>query len=164
MQLSGRLRTKPSPDRVAVVCKQGSLSSSQFAMLKNLTANMVPEYSDIVSEYEREKQRAKNNRTFSSFPSREHWNPPGRVLSNQECELVCGPINSVQFLKKLPLRDSKTGRWIDYSASEFELKISRTSCSYVAFTGCKPPKFGRIQSLYMHSFISHNRLGNCGGF
>ena len=159
MRLSDRVRSEVKADRVPVSWKDGTLSSSQLSELDTLYDQMLPEYSHIVSEYEHEKNRAKNKRSLSNFPSREKWKPPARILSDRECELIAGPKNHVEFIKKLSLRDTHTGRCIYYTASECERRPSRTSSSYVALHVCTSesdtPVFAQIQSLFTHSFASH---------
>jgi hypothetical protein len=96
--------------------------------------------------------RSISTRQKSLFPPREKWTPPARKLSDHEQELLLGPSHAGIILKRLQLRDVKTKRWVTYSGANNE-QSTRVSSSFVSLKQSdKPPQFGRINSIFTHTF------------
>lgn len=110
------------------------------------------QYSSILDEYDRAHCRALNARNKSQFPDKQMWNPPGKLLTEEERTLLMGPSGDIVYYQKLLLCDTNTKRMIYFSARTPEAKV----CS--SFVSLKEhvthPRFGCIKSLFTHSFSS----------
>ena len=107
---------------------QGHLLPEQLTELEGVYRRLVPQFSQLLTEYEKEHKRLKRSRKNIEFPSRNQWSPPARQLTEKERELLLGPKSNVKFLRKVSLREAKTGRLIDYT-SDCEKTSSRVSLS-----------------------------------
>ena len=107
-------------------------------------------YSSILDEYSRAHTRALNSRNKTQFPDKQLWNPPGKLLTEEERTLLVGPSSDIVYYHKLILCDTNTKRMIHFSAKIPEAKV----CSSYVFLKdhATPPRFGCILSLFSHSF------------
>ena len=154
MRLSGRLSSHPKPKLNPVVWKQGVVSDFELTIIKRTYRNSYLQYATLTTEYENERQKAVSSRTLSNFTSKALWKPPARLLTDADREILSGPKNDVQFLKKLSLQQPFTSRIIDYSAADCEHKEARIVNSYVSVRDISPAVFGRIRWIFVHSFAS----------
>lgn len=147
--------TQPQFDSTSTV--RGTLASDQLQVVDCLYLKVLPEYKNIVCEYDQACRRAAVSREKSRLPPRSQWSPPGRELTSKERDLLCGPRDTAIFLKKITVRDSDTGREITYSVCRADERVLPHVCSsYVCVKNehNAVPKFGRIVSLFQHNFYA----------
>lgn len=151
--MSGRLSCESKLSRIPSIVKEGTITASEVAELESEYRKLSSAYSNLVLEYERAKKAAAVKRCLSTFPSRDIWTPPTRTLSQAERKMIAGPTNEVVFLRKLVLQNQSTGRYVEYSTSEFE-RDGRVANSYAAIVkGSNQPSFVQIKKLFEHSFL-----------
>ena len=94
----------------------------------------------------KKKSRSITSRRKSTLPSKEKWKSPAHQLSSEEQGLLIGPSKSISILKCVQMFASRTGRWITYSASQYE----QSRVSYVSLdqAGDGTPQFGRITCIF----------------
>lgn len=118
MVSSGRLNSGCLQTSDKVMCgmpTKGVLSPEQVSQLSHEYKKFIPEYVDILTEYEKAAKRACDSRLKSQFPIKSLWNPAGRNLGDKERELLVGPVEDITFLSKLSVRDETTNRLIEYT-------------------------------------------------
>ena len=71
------------------------LQEYELKLLSRAYTSLIPDYLCIHTEYNNAQRRAINTREGSLFPSTKEWNPPGRMLTERQRELLCGPSSSV---------------------------------------------------------------------
>ena len=86
-------------------------------------------------------------------------NPPGRVLSSFERELLIGPLRDVSYFKKLTVRDLITNRAIEYSCINVPIlpsDVPKQSSAFVLVHSKRHtmPQFGAVTSLFVHTFAN----------
>lgn len=164
MALSGRMshecpphlpRTINGPDPIHIL----KLQKDEVKLLSGAYASLIPDYLSIHTEYNNAQQRAITIREGSLFPSTEEWNPPGRMLTERERELLCGPSSSVQSQMRAVVEDVRTGRAIEYRTLDSEKGlISCSSFVHVQKTGsASHPLVGHILRIFKHLFIGVTR-------
>ena len=131
------------------------LQEYELKLLSRAYTSLIPDYLCIQTEYNNAQRRAINTREDSLFPSTKEWNPPGRMLTERQRELLCGPSSSVQSQMRAVVEDVRTGRVIEYRTLDSEKGL--TSCSsfvHVQKTGSNShPLVGHIVRIFKHSFI-----------
>ena len=160
MVRSGRLKETSSTNEDQFICgmsTKGFLSSHQVSEIQRQYEETVDEYRRIITEYENAAKRAINSREKSLFPGKDCWNPPGRILSSLERELLIGPMRDVSYFKKLTVRDKTTSRAIEYSCINVPVlpsEVPKQSSSFVLIPseGHTMPVFGSVTSLFVHTF------------
>ena len=160
MRLSGRLPARdPKRDQISVVLKEGHILPEQLTELEGVYRHVLPQFSRLLTEYEKEQQRLK--RSQKKIVARNQWSPLARQLTEKERDLLLGPKSNVKFLRKASLREAKTGRLLDYTSSDC-VTASRVSCSYVARGNDKhSPTFARIKTLFEHQFSDTSYTWAC---
>lgn len=71
-----------------MVCILRVYCSQKVSELQEEYKKAIPNYAKILDEYEKASERAGNSRVKSLFPGKSTWNPPGRVLSNYNRQLL----------------------------------------------------------------------------
>ena len=164
MVKSGRLLADPVVED-AITCgtlTEGSLPPHLLSELKQYKET-VTEYAAILAEYDNSALRATNYREKSTFPSKEVWNPQGRILNTFECKLLLGPSLKVAYCKKLTVRDKITNRLIEYSCTSTPIissNMPKQSSSFVSLSSPNrtKPQFGCVISLFGHNFAQRNHF------
>jgi len=137
----------------ADVTKTETLDRSTKPWLINHYSNNVQSYSLLLKEYDQSKHRNTVSYGLSSFPSIENWIPKGRLISNDEKMLLCGPTLEVKSIKRIQVCTPITRRWVTYVSAKYEQSLKVSSC-YVALKkySSRTPQFGKIENLFLHSF------------
>ena len=160
MVQSGRLKeTSPTNKDQFIygVYTKGVLSWNQVSEVQRQYKQSVEEYTKITTEYNNARKRATNAHEKSLFPGKDCWNPPSRILSSFERELLIGPLRDVLYLKKLTVRDKITNRAVEYSCIKVPVlpsEIPKQSSSFVLVSSDSHtiPLFGAVTSLFVHTF------------
>ena len=135
------------------------LTSKELKQLDGYYLEEIPEYTVLMTEYNKERKKSISSRRKSLFPSKEKWTPPARELTSYEQELLLGPSPTVTLLRRVQICDIRSRRWVTYSAAESEQSM-RVSSSYVStkhFTDGSP-QFGRITRIFSHSFAKQHTI------
>jgi hypothetical protein len=137
------------------------LSSNEVSEVQRQYEETVEEYTKITTEYDNAAKRATNSHEKSLFPGKDCWNPPGRILSTFERELLIGPLRDVSYFKKLTVRDKTTNRAIEYSCINIPFlpsEIPKQSSSFILVPSESHtiPLFGAVTSLFVHTFAKKN--------
>lgn len=107
MALAGRVPEQmpitcaPKPEESCHNHSLEKLQESDLTLLEMAYMEKFPMYAFVCNEYRQEKQRVLNAGRGSLFPSKGTWNPPGRVLSENERKALCGPSHLANIRKKL---------------------------------------------------------------
>ena len=155
MRSSGYIKQEQKPEMVSVPRRQpeGNLSAPQVLELDTAYQDLLPQFSKLIIEF---KQDMKRCRRSANFSGRKTWTPQARQLFTIEQMLLEGPEDKITFLKRLSVRDSKTGRMITYTCTPSDTETSQVDSSYVAVSIEAVLQFGRILSLFEHKFADKN--------
>ena len=137
-----------------------SLNPSHWKENDTFYKCIEPEYQNIHSRYETEKQKAKTHRTMKQFPPLSQWTPKdGHPLSVGEMNLHSGP-NDVIFIYNSYVLKDKHGRAIRYGSCSSERANTSTNSSYVYIRTSSPPVvcFGQIEFIFEHEFNEKKRI------
>ena len=164
MVASGKVPKETSDSEDEIICgmsSEGVLHPEKVNELQKEYKSAIPSYAKLLDEYEKASERAGISRVKSLFPGKSAWNPPGRVLSDSERQLLIGPVGIVDYFNKITVCDRITKRRIEYSCMNMPLSQSnmpKQSSSFVSISipsqlrTHDKPIFGVIVTIFSHSF------------
>ena len=127
MVASGRIPKEVLDSEDEIICgmsSEGILDPENVSKLQEKYKNAIPIFAKLLDEYEKASERAEINRVKSLFPGKSTWNPPGRILSHYERQLLIGPVGIVDYYNKISVRDKITKRQIEYQCTDMPLSQS----------------------------------------
>jgi hypothetical protein len=127
------------------------LTDDQYDQLKAYYISVVPEYEQLIEQYECERECARASRCLRSFPSFSMWQP--QCLSEEQRCLQSGPVRFAIRVKYYIYLDSHRRR-IKLSTMESDQEYMYCRCSYISAQIDGVLMFGRILTIFRHTFLS----------
>lgn len=131
-----------------------TLTDEQHKLLNLHYVNAVSDYKQFVEQYEMERERAKVSHHLRNFPSFSEWQPQYSLsLTKNQSHMRKGPSPLVTRMKRTTYQDSH-GRKVRLSTVESERDYWNHQCSFISAQVGGVLKFGRILTIFGHTFLS----------
>ena len=118
-----------------------SLTPEQVQLLDQFYQQLLPEYAAHVLQYETARERARKSCNMCLLPPRDKY--------------YQSPDQNAVFFKKVRVRETQTGRTIEYVSELTEKKNTASLICTESQAGCQ--RFGIVTKMFKHTFEGEPR-------